>query len=105
MKKLSLFLVGAILLSMRIATAATVPSDNLVKFYGKIKTVDVGQKNLTLHNNKKNADMSFNWDDQTQMLYRKNPIKPSDFKVGQFIVISYLPNGSTNQAKTIVLRD
>src|SRR5688572_18233642 len=85
------------------ALAATTPS-SAERFYGKIVSVDVANKNLTVHNKRQDLDATFHWDTETAMVFNKKDISASELKVGQFLVISYAMDNNKYKAKRISVR-
>lgn len=74
------------------------------KFYGKITSIDHAQKNLTAHNARRQVDADFKWDDQTGLTFNKKPIAPTELKVGQSLMISYISENDLNKATRIMVR-
>ncbi len=77
------------------ASAEKLP-DSKTRFYGKIVSVDQAQHNLIVHNAKQKSDATFRWDGKTDM--------PTDLKVGQSLIVSYVTQDDVNRATKITVR-
>jgi hypothetical protein len=97
MKKLMpLFLACAFALSANLHAAE--------RFYGKITSINHNQKEFTVHNNKKNADATFQWDEATQVSMNKKSMATSELKVGQFLMVSFVSDNNLNKAQKVSVR-
>lgn len=74
------------------------------RFYGKVVSVDQSQRSLTVHNTKQKVDATFRWDEKTGMTSNKKAIPPSDLKVGQSLIVSYVTRNDENRATKITVR-
>lgn len=74
------------------------------KYYGKITSIDHSQKNVTVHNTKQKSDANFKWDEKTGMTSNKKAIAPTELKVGQSLIVSYVTENDLNKAKKITVR-
>ena len=102
MKKLfaSLFVI-ALLAGNALAEKSSEPRN---RFYGKIVSVDQNQRNLIVHNAKQKVDATFRWDEKTGMTQNKKAIPPTELKVGQSLVVSYVTQNDINRAMKITVR-
>ncbi|MCB4757418.1 MAG: hypothetical protein LHV69_10390 [Elusimicrobia bacterium] len=103
MKKLCLLSLGFVLVAPGFIQAAE-PAQR-EKFYGRVSAVEPAAQTLVATNKKHQLEESFTWDERTKMTYKQKPILPSELKVGQYVVISYILEQNQNKAKKIVLRD
>ena len=74
------------------------------RFYGKITAVDHGQKSVIVHNKKQKADARFRWSDETKIISEKKAVAPSELKVGQSLMVSYITENDLNKAQRITIR-
>jgi hypothetical protein len=74
------------------------------RFYGKITSIDPSQKSLTVRNKKKNMDSRFQWTDQTTFTNDRKSIAPSELKVGESLIVSYVTENDLNKAKKITVK-
>lgn len=102
MKKLfvSLFAV-ALLAGSAFAEKSAEPRN---RFYGKITSVDASQHAVTVHNAKQKVDATFKWDETTSLTSNKKSIAPSELKVGQSLIVSYVTQDDVNRAMKITVR-
>lgn len=98
---LSLIAVAAIAVSTLHAVEKTAPNQ---RFYGKITSIDHNQKNVTVHNSKQDKDTRFQWNEQTTVISDRQPIAPTELKVGQSLMVSYITENDLNKAKRISVR-
>lgn len=74
------------------------------RFYGKITAVDHAQKSVTVHNKKQDIDARFTWDDKTSVISEKKSVQPTELKVGQSLMVSYITENNLNKAQRISVR-
>ncbi len=104
MKNRVMLMLGLLCLGWGSTFAAEPKESSLEKFYGKIAAVDAGRKSVTVHNKKKQQDINFNWNDQTQVRRQKLPIQASALEVGHYVRVDYIQENNQFQAKEIVVR-
>lgn len=74
------------------------------RFYGKITSIDQSQKQITVHNTRQQVDQNFQWDDQTGVMFNKKSITPTELKIGQSLMVSYVTENDLNKARRIMVR-
>ena len=104
MKKSALLMSCLTLVILMNLRAAEVEPPALQKFWGKIASVDVQKKNLTVHNRKKNKDLTFAWDGTTKITFRQQSMASGDLQVGQFLMVAFLPEKDGNRAFEIAVK-
>ena len=84
---------------------ATDANPSAEKFFGKITLVNPAAKSLAVHNKKRDSEMQFSWDAQTEFASgNKETIQPSSLAVGQYVAVSYINEGAINKATKVALR-
>ena len=105
MKNAVLALISIACLNLTPLKAADLPVSNPGdRFYGKITAIDHAQKSVTVHNNKQNMDARFRWSDQTTVISDRKAIQPTELKVGQSLMVSYVTENDLNKAQRITVR-
>jgi hypothetical protein len=104
MKKQLIPLFTLFYLALGLAHAAEKVQTPAERFYGKIVSIDPSQRFLTVHNNRQKQDAMFQWDGETGITLNREPIKPSDLKIGQSLIVSYVAENDVNKAKRITVR-
>lgn len=105
MKKVVLvFACLASLFSGALHAAESSNKPELNRFYGKISAIDYSQKNVTVHNKKKNVDERFSWSDQTKVTSNKKEVPFTELKVGQSLAVGYFTENDLNKAQRISIR-
>jgi hypothetical protein len=102
MKKLLVSLFAIALLAGNVAAEKSAEPRN--RFYGKVVSVDAAKHALTVHNAKQKVEATFKWDDSTGVMSNKKSIAPSDLKVGQSLIVSYVTQEDVNRATKITVR-
>lgn len=103
MKQIMLIVASVLALLGPVQAADAVPA-SMPTFWGKITTVDLPQKTVTVYNRKKKKDMSFIWDASTKMTDRKEVIAAQKLEAGQFLKVTYLQKDNKNWAQEIAVR-
>ena len=75
-----------------------------LRFYGKITNVTNDQSSITVHNQKKNEDGTFQLSDETRITENKQSVSPQELKVGQSLVVYYVSENNIARAKRIAVR-
>lgn len=104
MKKRIISLISLSLFAVSFARGADKVENPNQRFYGKITAINAAQKNFTVHNGKRDADETFQWDDKTGVTANKKSIAPAELKVGQFLMVSYVTENDRNKAEKISVR-
>lgn len=92
------------LLSGPLKAAETSDKSGGDRFYGKITAIDYSQKNVTVHNKKKNMDERFQWSEQTKVTSNKKSIPVTELKIGQSLAVAYITENDLNKANKITVR-
>lgn len=100
-KHIALFFAVAVLAGGAFAEKSAEPR---TRFYGKIISVDASAHALTVHNAKEKSDATFRWDEKTGMTFNDKTIAPSDLKIGQSLIVSYVTQDDINRATKITVR-
>jgi len=91
-------------LSMGLVQAKESKTGSLERFYGKITTVNVDKKTVTVYNKKRKTEAGFRWNNETKLIHKKKAFDPQKFKVDQYLIISYVSKDDENLAKRITVR-
>ncbi len=104
MKKVALAIAGlTCLVVASLKAAEPISSMPGERFYGKIAAIDVAKKNLTVRNKKQQLDAHFQWNDQTTVLSDSKEVKPTELKIGQSLIVSYVTENDINKAQRITV--
>jgi acyl CoA:acetate/3-ketoacid CoA transferase alpha subunit len=106
MNRITMALIAALLLSSTTGLQAVEKKAKAGnRFFGKITAIDVQSKTVTVHNQKNKKDRVFNWNDETAITLRKQPMQPSELAVGQSLIVSYKKEGEGYVARKITVRE
>ena len=72
------------------------------RFYGKLTSVN--ERNITVHNAKKNEDGTFQMSEDTRITKNKQDISPKELKMGESLVVYYVSENDIARARRISVR-